>query len=82
MMGFTVVGTMRPDWGPLALHVPPSEREDFMWMHRDGGINFYKHIVTRRYLMIDAGGNCLRWDRKGLQVVDFGPEYLRVTGME
>ena len=55
---------------------------DFMWMHRDGAVEFYKHIITRRYLMLDGEGNCLRWSGGELQVVDFEPEYLRVTGME
>ena len=71
-----------PNWRPLVLRVPTSECTDFMWMHRDGAVEFYKHIITRRYLMLNGEGNCLRWSGGELQVVDFEPEYLRVTGME
>ena len=82
MTRFTTVEATRPDWKPLEQHVPHEECAEFMWMHRDGVVHFYKHIITRRYLMLDVDGNCLRWHQGGLQAVDFKPEYLRVTGRE
>ena len=63
-------------------HVPPSECEDFMWMYRNGVVHFYKHIVTRRYLMLDGDGNCFLWNQDHLRMGDFESEYLRVTGQK
>jgi hypothetical protein len=31
----------------------------FMWMWRDRGIEFYKHIDIRRYLLLDSEGPLL-----------------------
>jgi hypothetical protein len=45
----------RPDWTPLERLVGDGCC-DFMWMWREGGVQFYKHIRTRRYLLLD-----LRW---------------------
>jgi hypothetical protein len=65
-----------PDWGPLeriaALCATRSElslldADDFMYMARlvplDVGpeLHLYKHIHTRRYLNLDAGGHAYRW---------------------
>ena len=71
-----------PNWQPLAQHLPPSECADFMWMYRQRTVHFYKHIVTRRYLLLDGDGNCYSQINGELRVVDFAAEYLRVIDTE
>ena len=70
----------RPDWGPLKTHLSPSECEDFMWMYRQGEVHFYKHVITRRYLLLDSDGRCFSGKTDGLRMIDFEQEYLRVIG--
>ena len=33
---------------------------EFMWMWRENGLEHYKHIESRRYLILDAEGALLR----------------------
>jgi hypothetical protein len=51
-----------------------------MWMWREGGIQFYKHIRTRRYLVLDSEGYCYRQTAAGLEAVDVAAELKRVRG--
>ena len=51
-----------------------------MWMWRECGIEFYKHITTRRYLLLDSEGRCYRKTGAGLEAVDVAVELKRVTG--
>jgi hypothetical protein len=51
-----------------------------MWMWREGGIEFYKHITTRRYLLLDSDGGCYRQTGGGLEAVDVAAELKRVRG--
>jgi len=67
-----------PNWKPLEELVGPSGCAHFMWMWRDGEIEFYKHIVTRRYLLLDAAGQCYRRTPTGFQLVDARTEIERV----
>ena len=46
-----------PNWKPLEDKLGVRCQE-FMFMGRMGGINLYKHILTRRYLNLDDSGNC------------------------
>ena len=50
-----------------------------MWMWRENGLEHYKHVVSRRYLILDAEGHC--YGRQGNQLVpvDFREEFRRVT---
>ena len=50
-----------------------------MWMWRENGLEHYKHIDSRRYLILDAEGHC--YGRQGDQLVrvDFRKEFRRVT---
>ena len=50
-----------------------------MWMWRENGLEHYKHIDSRRYLILDAEGRC--YCRQGDQLVrvDFREEFQRVT---
>jgi hypothetical protein len=62
-----------PDWGPLGMVLARQESShhlpDFMHMGEKvtllGTIQHYKHITTRRYLNIDAKGNCYRYATGG-----------------
>jgi hypothetical protein len=50
-----------------------------MWMWREGGIQFYKHICTRRYLLLDTAGRCYQRGPAGLKPADVQAELKRVT---
>ena len=69
-----------PDWRPLQQRVAETECADFMWMYQEGDVHFYKHIITRRYLVLDSEGACFRWVNGELSTANFELEYLRVTG--
>jgi hypothetical protein len=53
---------------------------EFMWMWRENGLEHYKHIDSRRYLILDAEGRC--YGRQGDQLVrvDFREEFQRGYG--
>ena len=53
---------------------------EFMWMYgdRDTGIEYYKHSVTRRYLLLHADGRCFQQSASGLVEVDFQEDLRRV----
>jgi hypothetical protein len=51
-----------------------------MWMWRRGGIEFFKHIRRRRYLLLDSDGGCYRQAAVGLEAVDVVAELKRVRG--
>ena len=44
----------RESWSPLEKALGQAQCKDFMWMGRRGTVQLYKHIDTRRYLLIDA----------------------------
>jgi hypothetical protein len=50
-----------------------------MWMWRENGVEFYKHIATRRYLMLDGDGQCYASEGGHLVAADFREEFSRVT---
>jgi hypothetical protein len=68
-----------PDWTPLK-RVIGDQCGQFMWMWREFGIEFYKHIGTRRYLLLDSKGGCYRQTATGLEAVDVAAELKRVRG--
>ena len=41
------------NWNPLELRIG-TRCSEFMWMFRENGLEHYKHIDTRRYLILDA----------------------------
>ena len=69
----------RPDWTPLERLVGDRSAE-FMWMWRQGPIEFYKHIRTRRYLLLDSAGGCYRQTNAGFEAVGVAAELERVRG--
>jgi len=67
------------NWKPLELRIGHRCGE-FMWMWREHGLEYYKHIDTRRYLILDAKGRS--YVRRGGILVrgDFRQEFRRVVG--
>ncbi|MGH9435653.1 MAG: hypothetical protein ACRD06_06605 [Terriglobia bacterium] len=66
-----------PDWRPLERLIG-SRCAEFMWMWREGGVQFYKHINTRRYLHLDKTGRCYRQGPTGLEPGNLDEELKRV----
>lgn len=78
------MGLGSPNWLPLETSLRESGRPvslcaAFMWMWRDRGIEFYKHIDSRRYLLLDSERRCWRQGDGGLELSDFEREFRRVT---
>lgn len=50
----------KPNWGPLATYaarIPMSQwLFQWMWMYSKDGHEYYKHVNTRQYLVLDANG--------------------------
>ena len=69
----------RPDWTPLERLIGNRSCE-FMWMWREGAIQFYKHVTTRRYLLLDSGGGCYKQTAMGLEAVHVVAELKWVRG--
>ncbi len=44
----------RESWIPLEKALGKAQCIDFMWMGSAGTVQLYKHMDTRRYLLIDA----------------------------
>ena len=66
------------NWKPLELRIG-SRCAEFMWMWRENGLEYYKHIDTRRYLILDAEGRSYV-HRDGETVrIDFQKEFRRVV---
>ena len=66
------------NWKPLEFRIGHRCGE-FMWMGREHGLEYYKHIDTRRYLILDAKGRS--YVRRGGDLVraDFRKEFRRVV---
>lgn len=71
---------MRSDWAPLEQMLGPKLCERFMYMGRSGAIYLYKHIDTRRYLNLDAQGQCFRYTGKGYEPEERVIAVARVFG--
>jgi hypothetical protein len=69
-----------PNWNPLEKIGGPAVCREFMWMWREQGVEFYKHIRTRRYLRLDSEGQCFRRGPTGLELADTKSELERVMG--
>ncbi len=67
-----------PNWKPLEQLVGPEGCGALMWMWREGKIEFYKHICTRRYLLLDSEGQCYQRGPNGLKRADIHAELKRV----
>ena len=66
------------NWKPLELRIG-TRCSEFMWMFRENGLEHYKHIDTRRYLILDANGrNYVRRDGEIVRA-NFREEFRRVV---
>ena len=61
------------NWAPLERRIG-RQCVEFMWMYRQDGVEFYKHIQTRRYLLLDSESRCYRQIAGVLIEVDFEHE--------
>jgi hypothetical protein len=61
-----VTETEPANWKPLEKRIGRRSPE-FMRMFRQNGLDYYKHIDTRRYLILDQTGRC--YCRSGGQLV-------------
>lgn len=74
-----------PDWQPLErafriVGLPVACCGEFMWMYRQGSLEFYKHVVTRRYMALRQDGACYVLVPDRLVELPFVLVYERVTG--
>ena len=69
------------NWIPLERRIG-SQCAEFMWMYRKDGVEFYKHIQTRRYLLLDSELRCYRQREGGLVEVDFEQELRLARGSQ
>ena len=66
------------NWKPLEMRIG-GRCAEFMWMWQQDNLEYYKHIDTRRYLILDAEGRCYLRRGGDLVVVDFAEEFRRVA---
>ena len=75
-----------PNWAPLEARVGDRKEliAEFMWMYTDEvrQIEFYKHAVTRKYLLLRTDGRCVRATGSEVVGVDFESELARVRETE
>ena len=71
---------LTPNWKPLEAKLAPAECAEFMWMFRENGVEYFKHIDTRLYLLLKADGQCLVRTGNGIQEAAFEREWKRVSG--
>lgn len=67
-------------WAPLEQHI--GERcEEWMWMDRRNGLEYYKHRETRQYLILDGEGGAWTYRPSDGMLVpgDFDTEFNRAT---
>ena len=81
-----MTATTDANWAPLEakLRNDIDTIREFMWMYRDEAtrIEYYKHSVTRRYLLLHRDGRCFQYtEGGGLAEVDFQKELLRVRNL-
>jgi hypothetical protein len=74
--------TTNVNWEPLErrLNRDAAILSEFMWMYSDeeNGVEYYKHAVTRRYLLLGRDGQCYQQRAPGLVKVEFDSDLRRV----
>ena len=77
-----MTATTEANWAPLEARLSCDVKviREFMWMFGDAntGVEYYKHSVTRRYLLLHRDGRCFQQSLNGLVEVDFATELVRV----
>ena len=81
-----MTATTEANWAPLEARLGGDVKviREFMWMYSDeeNGVEYYKHAVTRRYLLLGRDGQCYQQGAPGLVKVEFESELRRVRGLE
>lgn len=66
-----------PNWSPLEKRLGKGNArlDDWMWMQHRNGLEYFKHRLTRKYLVLDPEGNAYigGW----MQVRDFWQHYRK-----
>ena len=77
-----MTATTEVNWAPLEARLRCDVKviREFMWMFGDAntGVEYYKHSITRRYLLLHRDGRCLQQSLNGLVEVDFATDLVRV----
>ena len=77
--------TTNANWAPLERKLKDDAAviREFMWMYADEetGVEYYKHTVTRRYLLLHRDGRCFQQAAPGLIEMNFDIELPRVRGL-
>ena len=77
--------TTDTNWAPLERNLNQNANliREFMWMYGDAdtGVEYYKHTITRRYLLLHRDGRCFQQAAPGLIEVNFDIELDRVRGL-
>jgi hypothetical protein len=68
-----------PNWAPLEQRLG-NDCAGFMWMYSKDGIEYYKHIDTRRYLCLSARGDAFLLSEGILIPASFEHAYAFATG--
>ena len=81
-----MTATTDANWAPLEakLRNDIDAIREFMWMYGDKAtrIEYYKHSITRRYLLLRRDGRCFQYtEGGGLREVDFQQELRRVRNL-
>jgi len=81
-----MTATTDANWAPLEarLHNDIDTIRELMWMYgcEATQIEYYKHSVTRRYLLLHRDGRCFQYTEGGdLKEVDFQQELHRVRNL-
>jgi len=79
----------RPNWLPLERQLERAGHPDvqslcasFIWVRRGHGIEFYKHVDTGRYLLLDSDQNCWRYGSQGLEPANFERQLAEALASE
>ena len=72
------VDITEPNWSPLEQRIG-NRCAQFMWMYARDGVEFYKHIATRRYLCLNSQGDVFLCINGDLEPVEFDYAYAIVT---
>ena len=77
-----MTATTEMNWAPLEERLSCDVKviREFMWMFGDAntGVEYYKHSITRRYLLLHRDGRCFQQSLNGLVEVDFAADLVRV----
>ena len=72
------IDVKEPNWAPLEQRIG-KRCADFMWMYEKDGVEFYKHIGTRRYLCLNSQGEVFLYIQRRLEPAEFDHAYAVVT---